>query len=663
MKSLARFGKFVGRFWPLWLVCVVIGAIPVSRDVARRHLVGSIYDSYSEFSLRSLWRDIFGNRDHDVANPLPAVSQHPRDLDLALWEALWNSDGFYIRGRDTNYSRDLNGLVKKFPDQILAYAPILQNELEIYAWSNSFRQGQSPPNSLSNTQLRDLAKRARQLEPNNALWPVAQAMSASRRGDNAETLKLLQIAARCPLYDDKTLEITRRVLKAHERYGALQDYEKRAIAKTLRQSNNGSAGDTIQFWAKHAAALRRNGKHAEALQWSAALAGIGTLMQRDPNSSATIADGNDWQQWAWSMGGQGSKKLSVSERFAGYAITQGRADIAATARAQKKQSNSTSQLLASAAGDGGWNRWQGELWLNPDGLLGTLSLLEIFGFGLILASFYLLGWWLAANLLLWRASGAPSTRAARVSLSFVVVAVLLLMATAGLSWMVFHQQSGRVTNAHFDAYQNGFGSLMVFSFLGAPFVLALAVAALTLWRQRERFDLSPRVDMELALPNWARALLRWFLPMGVVATLLFFIGGWTLWITASWNDWGNVDLLAQLPPDRNGVTGSLMWNLKDDPTPFIYGIFMCFICFAVWFAKWRWATARDLRPFTQGALRWWKESLGCTLVVLFWTYFAIALVGWPIHNRADARLERVLSHGDITVLRELRAVTKPTNKT
>lgn len=660
MKRLARFAKFIGRFWPLWLVWAVIWAAPISRDIVHRHLVGSIYDSTSDLSLRIFWRDFFGNWEREVPNPLPAMSQHPGDIDLALWNAVWNSDGFYIRGRDTNYSRDLNGLVKKFPDQIIAYAPILQNELEMYSWIDSTSQGQKSPNFPSNAQLRDLAKCARQLEPNNAMWPVAQAMSASRQGDKKGTLKLLQIAVRCPIYDDKTLEIARRILKAHERYGALQGYEKRSILRNLRRSDSYAADDTIRFWAKNAAALRRNGKHAEALQWSAALAGIGTLMQRDPNAIATIYSGNNWQQQAWAMGfgGQRGKKIAMSERFARYAIAQGRTDLAATARAQNKQSDATSQLFSDAADNGFLNSWQGELWLKAGGLLDDLSLGEIGGFGMILASAYLLFWWLIVNLLLWRARGAPSTRAARVSLALVVDSVLLLIATASMIWFVFHEQNGRATNVRFEAYENGFGSLAVFSFLGAPFVLALAVAVVTLWRQRQHFDLSPRVDMELALPNWARALLRWFLPLGVLGTLLFFVGGWALWITASWNDWGNVDLLALLPRDRNGATGSWMWNMKNDPMPFIYGIFMCFVCLAVWFAKWRWATAHSLRPFTHGALRWWKESLGCSIVVLSWAYFAIALIGWPISNRADARLESVLTHGDITVLRELRGETK-----
>ncbi len=661
MKRLARFVKFVGRFWPLWLVWAVIWAVPVSRDVARRHLVGSIYDSTSEFSLRFLWRDVFGNWERHVSNPLPAMSQHPRDIDLALWDAVWNSDGFYVRGRDTTYAGDLSGVVKKFPDQIIAYAPILQNELGIYAWNNGSRQGQSSGNSIRNARLRDLAKRARQLEPDNALWPVAQAISASRQGDQEGTLKLLQIAARCPVYDDKTLEITRRILKTHERYGALQGYEKRSILKNLRNSDSYAADDTIRFWAKNAAALRRQGKHRKALQWSAALAGVGTLMQRDPNAVATIYSGNNWQQQAWELGfgRQSGKKLSISERFARYAIVQGRADLAATARAQNKQSDATIQLFADAADNGFLNSLEGELWLRAGVLFDYLSLCEIGGFGLILASVYLLCWWLAVNLLLWRARGVPSTRAARVSLALVVASVLLLLGMVSLVWLVFYEQSARgASNVRFEAYENGFISLMAFSFLGAPFVMALAVAAITLWRQRQHFDLSPRVDMELALPNWARALLRWFLPLGVLGTLLFFVGGWTLWITASWNDWGNVDLLALLPPDRNGVTGSWMWNMKNDPMPFIYGIFMCFVCLALWFAKWRWATARHLRPFTHGALRWWKESLGCSIVVLSWAYFAIALIGWPMRNRADARLDRVLTHGDIAVLRQLRAVAK-----
>ena len=650
VQRVLRFGKFVGRFWPLWTIWAIIWLTPISHGVAHRHLFGSIYEANSAVSLRDFWREIAGNWNEEIEDPLPAAQTHPRDLDLALWENVWNSQSFYGRGRSNNATPDLDGLIKKFPDQIIAYAPALQNELQIHDWNgvHIVIMGES-----DDSQLRATARRAHQLEPNNAAWLVAQALSASRRGDFAETLKLLQSAANCPFYDDKTLEIARRVLGAHARYGALEDYEKRAIFDKIRASNGGG-WETIRFFGNRAAVLRTSGKTQQALQWSAAMAKIGALMQRDPNSPATIYDGREWQFQAWNLGAPRKRgnKTSASELFARYATQQGRADLAATTRAQAKRVNEINQLIASSAN----NDWDEEFWLRADNLGDYLSLGEIGGFCLICAGIYLFGWWLTVNLFSWRAGGVASSSAARVGLALVVVVPLLLAATASLWFSIFaDQRLNGALNPRFLAYENGFGSLGVFSFVSAPFVLALIIALVILRRHRRDFDLPPRVHTEMALPIWARALLRWFLPLGVIGTLLCLIGGWALWILASWNGWLTVDLLAWLPPDRNGKISSLMWDMQDNPVPFIYGIFMGVVCLLAWFSKWRWATAKHLRPLTHGALRWWKESLGASIVVLSWAYLLVALLSWPVRQQADARLNRVLQSGELSVLRALKS--------
>ena len=652
LQRLMRFGKFLGRLWPIWTIWALIWFLPISRGAAHRHLFGSIYDSNSAPSLHDLWWEISGNWNEEISNPLPAAQTHPRDLDLALWENVWNSDNFYVRGRRNEGKPNLEGLIKKFPNQIIAYAPALQNELQIYSWSGAGQSVTAPDNS----RLRELAQRAHQLEPDNAAWLVAQALAAWRAGDLAQASKLLQRAANCPFYDDKTLEIARRVLNAHARYGALEDYEKRAILNKIRAGNI-NTWETIRFWGNHAAVLRKAGKNREALQWSAAMAQIGALMQRDPNSLSTVNAGRQWQFQAWNLQKPRKRgdKTSVGERFARYAIQQNRADLAAATRAQAKRSGEVSQFIANSTDDSELN-FGDEVWLRANNLGNYLSFVEIGGFCLIGAGIYLLVWWMSANLFGWRAGGVASSRAARGGLSLSVVVALLAIATASAWFFTFgNQRPSGGPNPRFLAYENIFGSLGVFSFVSAPFVLALIIALVTLRRHRQSFDLPPRVDTEMALPNWARILLRWFLPLGVAGILLFLIGGWALWIVATWNNWSNVDLLAWLPPDRNGASTPLVWDMQSNPVPFIYGIFMCVVCLLAWFSKWRWATAKHLRPVTHGALRWWKESLGASIVVLSWAYLLTAIIAWPLRQNADDRLNRVLQNGELSVLRELKS--------
>ena len=130
------------------------------------------------------------------------------------------------------------------------------------------------------------------------------------------------------------------------------------------------------------------------------------------------------------------------------------------------------------------------------------------------------------------------------------------------------------------------------------------------------------------------------------------LSGWLFWLVAVGSGWRTVDVLALLPPDRNGETGSLNWDMTV-PWFLLYGVFLCLICLVMWFAKWRWGTPHDLRPLTHGALRTWKEALGCAVAWMAWLYLLLALLGQPLRARADARLHDVLARGEIAVLREV----------
>ena len=78
---------------------------------------------------------------------------------------------------------------------------------------------------------------------------------------------------------------------------------------------------------------------------------------------------------------------------------------------------------------------------------------------------------------------------------------------------------------------------------------------------------------------------------------------------------------------------------------------MCCVCLLVWFVKWRWLSAPELRPYTHGALRWWKECLGGAIAALGWLFLLVALASWPLRRSAETRLGSVLKNGDLTVVR------------
>ena len=639
MKRSNRLGLFVLRFWPLWAAWITVWLLPATRPVAR----------ILSDPLREGVREFFTQRPSD--GPMPAAKAHPRDFDLQLWH-LFNGQGRFVSG---DYYREGNAsdaqvarLRRQFPGEPILTAIPVQTELGIDIWRpNGFY---SPSRSPSTAEA---LKRARALqplvsagvksEPNNALWWVARAQIEWRLGRHDAALNALERAARCPFYDDKTLEVARHVLRARKRYDAPLFESQRQLLQSARTFNPQTSILIASAWSGHANALKAQGDAARSLRWSGALAAIGDLMQRDPNAPSTLRAGGEWQKMAWRIGtSNGNAKV-----YAAFAAKNKRPDLARATQIQAARKRAVLQAIGPYAP---WQFYNDQPWLKAGRLEARLNWLNTAIGAAASCLFYLGVWWMAANVLLWRGRGAPSSRAARWG--WAIGVTLVLAALAGVcGWSSLETNFGRAAIAHTATL----GSLSVFAFVGAPLILALVCASVTLWRARAHFAPTPRIDMELALSRGARALLRWFLPIGVAGSLLFLLGGWALWLTAMWRDWGSVDILALLPPDRHNRTGSLAWDLGNAPFPLIYGIFACVLCLAIWFVKWRWLCAPALRPVTHGGLRWWKETLGGAMVALSWLFFVVALASWSLRTEAEARLERFVRSGDLTVIRAVAA--------
>ena len=671
MKSAARFGRLLARLWPLWLPLVIVWALPLTRPVARLQMFGSPLIRYNVVSMGELWRELLWDSSDSKANPLPDVSAHPTDLDLHLWQWSWmNSWGGETVTRPVDAT-----LSKRFPDQAVALAlEIRQSNLDD-ALGNLGGQPVTPPpggpggappgggvaasrpSSAKIARLEKLARAGQQLEPGNAFWWIQEAVAQELREQPKRALLLLERAARCSVYDDKTREIARRSLAAFEGRHALAWEEKLEIA--TRIVTNEDTGQQARFWGNRARFRRKSNDTSGALRYAGALAAIGALMQQPSNTGANYDNGRLWQMEAWRLSLPAPTRIrprkapDASEQFAAFAARNGRADLVAPTRAQAAQARVNAKLLE----DSDYYQYQaGGIWLRTDKLDVWLQSAQIGGVVLLCAMIYLASWWMLANIFLWRAQNVPSSRATRVGLSSAVVLTLVGLALWSAWWFGTHDSRPPAAPAtwHFEARQVIFGSLSAFAFVGAPFVLALLIAFATMRRHRARFGLPPRVDTEMSLSRGSRRLLRWGLPSVVIGSVATLLGGWALWIAAVWFNWRTVNVLALLPPDRNGVTGRFDLSLSDAPI-FGYGIFLCVLCLVLWFVKWRWGTPRDLRPFTHGALRTWKEALGGAVAWMAWLYLLLAIIGQPLRARADARLDDVLKRGEIAVLRDLSA--------
>lgn len=640
MKSLERLGRLITRLWPLWLPLLLILAWPVARAIVREQVFGSPLARTDLISLGEIWGELIWGSYQEIANPLSDALTLPEDLNLQVWQASWK------RSRNETPNRAATKkLVARFPDAIVVYALAIRELTPKTQAANATK-----PADIA--RLKALAQKATQLEPENAYWWVQAANAQELSGRPQAALQLLERAARCRFYDDKTREIARRSLAAFAGRRALTWEEKRAV---VQLSQLYDSAQNARLWGNRARYLAKNGDARGALRWSGALAGVGDVMGGAATSVLTFGVGRAWQRQAWRVGAtpgatrRQQNAAGASEKFALYAARNGRADLAKNTRAQAARARQTEALLQA-------NRSRSDdYWLGTDDLGAALGAAQIGGVLLMCAATYLAVWWMAANVFGWRAVGAPSPRRTRVAFSGGVMGALLALATLA-GWWFWRESLRSFATPRLpqnQALEVIYGTLGAFAFISAPWLLALTIAGATLWRERAQFTLAPRVDLELQLSRWARRLLRWALPCFVIGSALTLFVGWALAMIALWFNWRSVDLLAWLPPDRNGKAGSLFWNISDDPWIFIYGVLLCVVCLVGWFVKWRWGTPQRLRPLTHRALRLWKESLGCAVSWLMWVYLLLILLSLPTRTRAEARLDAVLQRGEIAVMRDL----------
>lgn len=645
-----RFVFWLKRFAPFWGVWALVWLLPPTREVARLSLFGSpVARDVPGFA--TMFRPYYYG---DSFDPRPLARQNPRDPNLAYWVLFWRGHGgrgaeetpaYYGYGATSDSARQSLELAKRFPDQLWLQAAPLRFELFLMG-ANRYNSG-AAPRSLAAPQRRELlllARRAQKLEPNNAFWFVAEAMLLSK-GDKSKRLSAesaLIRAARATRYDDYDLESTRRLLGAQQKVRALSWQEKRALLERehqIAQSQNYVNRAGNRAWTIRA----RNNEPARALSMSAALVHIGALMQRGSNAPKVAELGAVWQRAGWRVGNVGRKRspneAAALASFQNFARSQNRPELAIAAQRGAARINELRPFLKKA------DAWRTRnFWLDDGDLMQRAEASMLAGFTGIAAILYLALWWLVAGLFLWRGQGVSSTKRDRIWPVLLVGTFCLALALLTILWFV-QEWNGKTPRA--PRRDETFASIGVFAFFAMPFLLALLCASSTIARHRERFALTPRVELELRLSPFLLALLKWFWPGALFACIAAFGLGWLVWTLAIWRDWGAIDFLKMLPPDRNGFTGSWTW-IPTEPIPALYGVFMVCLALLGWFWKWRYAANHENRPVLHGGLRWWRECLGTMMVLISVLYGILALASFPMRQTLDARVERLAQVGELS---------------
>jgi hypothetical protein len=653
------------RFSALWIALLIAVILPPSREMLRFHVIGSKVAPQLQ-SMGLPW-----NYYIDDLDPAPFLKKEPDNAALAYWNLRAQFDArndYYDYRYSSGYkggSKGLFDLSKKFPDKLWLKSLALQAYVAEVPTPNEIPP---PPGYVGNPRKKaveipidkyEFVQDSAKAEPDNAFWPVCEAYLRLCQLDYKTANTLLSRAAKCRVYDDKLLEAARELVQVQLPFRPLSWEEKKVIYENDRAIYVGDseANPFINYinGEMHTFSNRALVGHdyAGKLAMSVNLMRIGGLMQKGTNSLANCKLGVSLQNLAWRLGNPKTKSYDLLPKgnslFAENVRQNGYPVLANEALQLKKESDIIKSWAAKHRSDS-WSF--SPVYLNQGGLVDLANLVRDSGPILIGYFLYLIAWWSFLNVFLFRGQGIASTRRERI-VPVIVFGVLFIVLAIGIMWWNLLDWSA--SSPRSIPREELVVTIGVFAFVGLPFVLALFCGLAAMRRYKAQFGLPPRVDMELQLSWFQREMLRWLLPFAVVSSIAVLVAGWLFLALAIILDWGFINVLAWLPPDRNGMTGNLSFHPVHSPLLLIYGLIMCGVCISVWFIKWRFFTPKELKVFTHTGLRRWKETLGIAIITTIGIYIVGAVYMWPTRMELNRRMDKVLEKGPLSMAPQLNS--------
>lgn len=644
MSLLLRSLAFARRFAPFWMIWALILALPAAREPLSLQLLGSSVAPIYQ----TRWLQNFSSTPEFDGFAL--AKKKPRDLNARLWRfsLMLNGQaaGFGEDGEPNRkpYSlrellREVSAIQADFPDQKwLNCLPILNFEPSRDAKTKRWEALQGPRVLLSL-----IAKSARD-EPRNAYYPLLEAELYLRQNRMGAMWRALNRAAKCQVFETHELEWRRAIVAAHQEVRPLLLEEREALWRKNSRANWRDVADWPVILSNDTFSARQNGDHRRAIAVGALLAGIGDLMQRGTNSRPVAIRGGQWKSAAWQL-------LNKNAR----ATSNAAFNAASNARIKKLhvyQSGDVALLVPKWAARqrqlgflGSGNDfysgrptpperrdafWRAGFWRDAGAFVGVHLLF-------VSAS------WLLVNLILWRGVGAPSGTKERT-----IPALLLVLASAALGWWSWSQIDIIATSMNtrwtpgIENFAFAIASVVLLAFFGAPFLLAIVGAGTTLWKHKSQFLKPARIETELRLSPRDATILKSGATILCAASLVATLGIWLLWIGLVAGGVTTLDPFGWLSASKIGALPVAVLI-----APLLYCLFLDFLCFLLWFNKWRYYCGKASRPLAHGGLRSWKESLGIYIIVGSAIYLGVALVGWPARAEAARELETRMARGEL----------------
>ncbi len=643
MSSTPRALAFARRFAPFWMIWLLIFLLPASRQPLQFQLFGSPFTPNSN----PPWAvdERFDSRFDSFA----LVERSPGDLNARIWRFSQMS-----QGKNAGFDKMGEQNRRNYrPEELIAEAEAIQTEFKGEKWLGAlsmrvFRaQLSGNKSALPPQQALEALESAARLEPDNAFYPLIEAEFWRRQHDFPAMWRALNRAATRKTLDTHDLKWARAIVKAHDAARPLILEEREALWRDNLDSNWVSPPDWPTFLAHEARKSQKSGDHRRAIKIGVLLGSIGDLMQRTPNTRAMAVSGHDWKANANSLIWRSyppNIKLTPAtwaRNFSSYAAAHGRPDVSLLTRkwkARQKQLYALSIYSPNSGPTAPVSKppkdalYRAGLHRNASAFVGVHLL-------------FVAAFWLLVNLVLWRGIGAPSSAKDRIIPA-------LSMALLGLSMALWSWQQIEILDAARwtpgkEKYFFAVGSVAVVAFFGAPFLLAVWAAGMTLWRHKTEFFKPARIETELRLSPRDVTILKSGPAIFCIAALLFTLGFWLSYLLLVAFDIPNFDLLAWLPDDGRVTQWSLPIPTEMLAAPIIYCLFLDFLGFLVWFNKWRYYAGKESRPLTHGGLRAWKESLGVYLVFGSAIYLGVALLAWPVRTQATRELEHRMVRGEL----------------
>ncbi|PQV64531.1 hypothetical protein B1R32_10424 [Abditibacterium utsteinense] len=232
MRLLRLFPDFARRFSPLWMIWLLIALVPVSREAAQLHILGTpLAEGYGQ-----PWRQSFG-RGREF-NGFRAAKAKPRDLNAQLWRFSLMMRGSIEEEEDMRDSmtyvldpqqaykpekllHEAQAIQKAFPrEKWLRSLPVRVMTERLDALSDKERAsiGRFPSSSTANSHLSDVGasqiapvvQNAAKSEPNNAYYALIEAEIWRRNSNPTAMWRALNRAAKCKVFETHDLRIRPR---------------------------------------------------------------------------------------------------------------------------------------------------------------------------------------------------------------------------------------------------------------------------------------------------------------------------------------------------------------------------------------------------------------------------------------------------------------------